>query len=70
MKLASESDHRRTSAYSFELMSFALTSHRDLVLPDILSYFGNEVGDFSGHITRGYGVGARKLNPFDCERFD
>jgi hypothetical protein len=50
---------------TLQLMGLALTTHGDLVAPDVLGILGHEVGNLSCDVTGGYGVGASVADPFD-----
>lgn len=49
-------------------MGLALTTHGNLVTPDIFGVLGHKVGDLSRNVTGGYGVGASVADPFDRKR--
>lgn len=53
---------------TLQLMSLALTAHGDLVAPNILGIFGNEVGDLGGNVSGRDGVGTGEAYPLDGER--
>lgn len=52
---------------TFQLLGTAFATPGDLVAPDILGLLRNKVGYFSCDIPRRGGVGAAKIEPFDCE---
>lgn len=49
-------------------MSLTLTAHGNLVTPDVLGIFGDEIGDLGSDVTGGDGVGAGVADPLDGER--
>lgn len=49
-------------------MGLALTTHGDLVLPDVLGLLGHKVGDLGGHVARRDGVGTGKPHPLNGQR--
>lgn len=51
-------------------MGFTLSAHGDLVSPDVLGFWRDEVGYFGSHVARGDGIGASELYPFHSQRFD
>ena len=50
---------------ALQLMSLTLSSHWNLVLPDILCLLRYEIADLSGHVTRRHSIRPRKLDPLD-----
>jgi hypothetical protein len=50
-------------------MSFSLTTHWDLVSPDVLRLLINKVGDLGRHVTGRNSVGAGKLHPLNGKGF-
>jgi hypothetical protein len=55
---------------TLELFWQTLTAHGDLGLPEIVSLFGNEVGDLGGNVSGRNGVGTSELGPLNGKRFN
>ena len=55
---------------ALQLVRFTLSTHGDLVSPDVLGFWRDEVGYFGSHVARGDGIGPSELYPFHSQRLD
>jgi hypothetical protein len=55
---------------TLEFFGHTFAAHGNLGLPEIVSLFGNEVGDLGSNVSGGNGVGTSELGPLNGERLD